>query len=379
MRLADFILQNVEPILVEWEAFARTIWPGEETTPADLRDHAAEILRETARDMKSDQTALQQSDKSKGDGDEGESSRRLDRASDTHAAARVRSGFDLLALVAEYRALRASVIRLWRNSVPGSDLRDLDDLTRFNESIDQSLAIAVRSYTERVDQSRKMFLAILGHDLRNPLNSIVVSAEALSMDEKLDADSSSLASQISTSSAAMSKMISDLLDFTGTTLGAAIPLSPAPMNLKSLCEEVVNEMRAGDPKHDLRLQMSGDLSGVWDAARLRQLLSNLVGNALQHGAGVVELSVRSEGDKVLMGVRNDGPVIPPDVIPTIFDPLVRGSTSQKPRRQGSIGLGLHIAREVVTAHRGSIQVRSEPGTGTVFTVHLPRRTLATTS
>src|SRR6185295_7221278 len=97
---------------------------------------------------------------------------------------------------------------------------DLDDLTRFNESIDQSLGIAVRSYTERVDQSRQMFLAILGHDLRNPLNSIAVSATALSLDKELSEESSGLASQISTSSFAMSKMINDLLDFTGTTMGA---------------------------------------------------------------------------------------------------------------------------------------------------------------
>jgi signal transduction histidine kinase len=372
VRLADFILGNIEPILAEWESFARSIWPGAETTPADLRDHAAEILRGTARDMKSMQTDLQQSEKSKGDGDTGDASQRLDKASDTHAAARVKSGFDLLALVAEYRALRASVIRLWRNSVPGSDLRDLDDLTRFNESIDQSLAIAVRSYTELVDRSRQMFLAILGHDLRNPLNSIVVSAAALSMDEKLDADSSALASQISTSSTAMGKMISDLLDFTGSTLGVAIPLSPAPINLKSLCEEVADEIRAADSSHVIRLQTSGDLTGVWDAARLRQLLSNLLGNALQHGTGVVDVSVAGQRDKALIAVRNDGPVIPLTAIPTIFDPLIRGSMSEKPRRPGSIGLGLHIAREVVTAHGGTIEVKSDVDEGTVFTVHLPR-------
>src|ERR671921_257424 len=116
MRLADFILGNIEPILVEWEAFARTVWPGPATDPSELRDHAADILRATAWDMKSVQSAAQQSEKSKGGGDDGVASARVDGASDVHAVGRVRSGFDLLAVVAEYRALRASVIRLWRAS-----------------------------------------------------------------------------------------------------------------------------------------------------------------------------------------------------------------------------------------------------------------------
>src|SRR3954468_21527644 len=189
MRLADFILANVEPILAEWEAFARTVWPGEETDPRELRDHAKDILQATAWDMKSAQTAAQQSDKSRGDGHAGADSARIDGASDVHAVGRVRSGFDMMSVVAESRAPRASVIRLWRDSAPAADSRDLEDLTRFNESIDQSLTEAVRSYTERVDRSRQMFLAILAHDLRNPLNSLMMSAEGLSLADGLDADS----------------------------------------------------------------------------------------------------------------------------------------------------------------------------------------------
>src|SRR3954468_16408236 len=214
MRLADFILANVEPILAEWEAFARTVWPGPETDPSELRDHAADILRATAWDMKSAQSAAQQTDKSKGEGDDGAASARVDGASDVHARGRVKSGFDLMTLVAEYRALRASVIRLWRESRPSADLRDLEDLTRFNESIDQSLTEAVRSYTQRVDRSRQMFLAILGHDLRNPLHSIMMSGDALATAHPADADSARMASRISASVNAMARMINDLLDFT---------------------------------------------------------------------------------------------------------------------------------------------------------------------
>jgi hypothetical protein len=158
LRLPEFILVNVDSILAEWEAFARRIWPralvDDVNDPATLRDHAQDILRAIAQDIISSQTALEQSDKSKGDGDGGAHSVRVDKASEQHGAGRVSSGFELWALVAEYRALRASVIRLWRSEVTGCGLSDLDDLTRFNESIDQSLTEAVRSFAEAADQDR---------------------------------------------------------------------------------------------------------------------------------------------------------------------------------------------------------------------------------
>ena len=155
MRLADFILANVEPILVEWESFARGIWPkGATAEPAEVRDEAEDILRETAVDMKAQQTSAQQAEKSKGAGSPSDDSGGLTRASSAHGAGRVASGFDLWAVVAEYRALRASVLRLWRESGPDPDLRDLDDLTRFNESMDQSLTHAIRGYAERVERDR---------------------------------------------------------------------------------------------------------------------------------------------------------------------------------------------------------------------------------
>jgi PAS domain S-box-containing protein len=154
MRLADFILTNIEPILMEWEVFARGIWPHTVTSPATLRDDAEQMLRAAAIDMKGDQTDTEQSDKSKGRGN-GRESTGVNQASEAHGIARMGSGFDLAALIAEYRALRASVIRLWRESHPTPDLNDLDDLTRFNESIDQSLTSAVLAYSALVARDRQ--------------------------------------------------------------------------------------------------------------------------------------------------------------------------------------------------------------------------------
>lgn len=309
MRLADFILENMEPILGEWEGFARSIWPARETNPLVLRDHARDILRATALDMKSAQTATQQSEKSKGDGNAGRDSARIDGASDVHAVGRVRSGFDLLAAVAEYRALRASVIRLWRESGPATDGHDLADMTRFNESIDQSLTEAVRSYTQRVDRSRQMFLAILTHDLRAPLNAMRILSEVLVRTDQLDPELSGMASQISSSAAAMGRMIGDLLDFTGIGLDAAMPLAIAAMDLKSVSTEVVQEVRAGHPTRIIQFEPHGDLTGEWDEGRLRQVLSNLLGNAIQHGTGPVALSVNAGASDVTIAVEGLRPPI----------------------------------------------------------------------
>ena len=151
MRLADFILNNVEPILVEWEAFARTIWPGGAKDPATLRDHAGELLHATAVDMKSAQTAAEQAEKSKGLEKDGNVRGIVDAAAVLHAVERAGAGFTLPTVVSEYRALRASVQRLWRAGVRDSDPHDLDDLTRFNESIDQSMTEAIRGFTAHVD------------------------------------------------------------------------------------------------------------------------------------------------------------------------------------------------------------------------------------
>jgi signal transduction histidine kinase len=376
MRLADFILRNTEAILREWEIFARRIWPTTATDPAELRDHAHDILRATARDMSSDQTSKERAAKSRGDGKGSAESTRLDDASTEHGMGRVASGFKLKELVAEYRALRASVIRLWRASEANPHLVDLDDLTRFNESIDQSLAQAVDSFTERVDQSRQLFLAILGHDLRNPLNAVQMSAQLLMRLNPAHEATVETAGVIASSTIAMSRMITDLLDFTGSGLGGGLPVERVAGDLDAVCREVLEESRAAHPEYSIRYESSGDLTGHWDPARVRQVVSNLIGNAVQHGASTreVEFVVRGAPTEIFMSVHNDGPPIAPESLHTIFDPLVRviSPERRRQRRPGSIGLGLYIVREVIKAHGGTIDVASTDHSGTTFTAHFPR-------
>lgn len=377
MRLADFILANIEPILLDWEQFARTLAPGSEMDVLALRDHAEDLLRVTARDMTSEQSLQEQSDKSKGIGGGGLQSGRLDRASEVHAIERLGSGFNLNEVVSEYRALRASVLSLWRERVQGADEQDLHDLTRFNESIDQSLAEAVKSFTTRVDESREMFLATLGHDLRTPLNAMMLSSEVLSGCGQLDEENLYTAKQIGGFGKVMAGMINDLLDFTRTRLGGGMPVSPAPVDLEHLCRQVADEFRAGHPDRLVQAKSAGSVTGEWDPARLRQVVSNLVANAIMHGdeESPVEISVRDDGSDVLLTVENRGPAIPSSALPTLFDPFVRANSgeSRTQRPFGGIGLGLYIVRQIVVAHHGTVSVASSDSTGTAVTVRLPRR------
>lgn len=375
MRLADFILSNADSILTAWESFARSISAGEHLDQLALRDHAGQILQATVRDMNLPQTAVERAMKSKGLDRPAESDA-LDGASDAHALDRLGLGFDMLEVMSEYRALRASVLALWHESAPDANERDVDELTRFNESIDQSLGKAVASYTKRVDQARDMFLAILSHDLRNPLSSIAMSARVLPIvcDDKAEIIECGM--RIARSAKVMERMISDLLDYTRTRLGAGMPVKPEPFDLAELGRDVFEEFRSSHPEQEIQFHIRGDLHGRWDSDRVRQAISNLMGNAIQHCSAdsPVSLSLRGEQSDVFIEVHNGGEPIPPGELPRIFDPLIRGSSAEDPMRNrpGSIGMGLYIAREVAKSHNGRIDVTSTEKEGTSFTIRLPR-------
>ncbi|BBO33389.1 sensor histidine kinase [Lacipirellula parvula] len=375
MRLADFILSSVEPIQAEWEIFARSIGAGENLDELALRDHAGQILLATARNMKAPQTAAERAKKSKGLKPSQEDDT-LDGASESHAVDRLGLGFDLLEVMSEYRALRASILRLWDESSPDESDRDVDDITRFNESIDQSITKAVASYTSRVDQARDMFLAILGHDLRNPLNSISINAQLVPLVSADPAEAIACGRQISRNVSVMERMIADLLDYTRTRLGAGMPVTPAPLDLGDLAVDLFEEFRTAHPARNIQLRTEGDLNGQWDSDRVRQAISNLLGNAIQHGSAdyPVTVSLRGEASNVFIEVHNGGDPIPPGELQKIFDPLIRGSGAEHPKknRPGSIGMGLYIAREVAKSHSGRIDVTSTAEDGTAFTIRLPR-------
>ena len=368
MRLSQFIDANIEPIQREWVEFARSILPAANMDNLALRDHAGEILLATAADMRFSESADVAG--------KAASVEVLHKASEEHAIERLGSGFGLMEVVSEYRALRASVLRLWAASGHGLQDTNIADVARFDASIDKSLEKAVSSYTARVDQSRDMFMAILGHDLRNPLNSIGMSASLLQLIFNTVPEAMGIISQISTNVTVMARMISDLLDYTRTRLGAGMPVNPVAMDLGLICSELVAEYRSAHPAREIGMDNRGDCSGCWDTDRIRQAVSNLLGNALQHSPqdAAVSLSLHGNESDVVLVIWNAGSTISPGEMPHLFDPLIRGSSAAHPaiNRPGSIGLGLYIAREIVTSHGGSITATSSEEAGTSFTILLPR-------
>ncbi|QJP93590.1 sensor histidine kinase [Pseudomonas fluorescens] len=375
MRLSEFIRQHTDHIVEEWEQFARTITPAADTMDrAALRDHARAILLAAARDMETAQTASEQLAKAKGEGPEKTPS--LDEAGASHGELRHTVGFDLVQMTSEFRHLRACVIRLWVGSLESPDMAYFQDMIRFNEAIDEALAESTAAYAEQVNRSRDIFLAILGHDLRAPLQAVSMSNELLMRKTTLEGDALTCALNIKHSARHMAAMVSDLLELVRSRLGRSLPIEPAPMDLADTTRAAIAEACAANPECDPMLKIEGDTRGVWDAGRLDQLLQNLIGNALQHGSNPREVIVtlRGENDAVHLSVHNYGEPIPDEAIGTIFDPLVRSADEELGQPSTSLGLGLFIVKEVVTAHGGTIEVSSSETDGTLFSVMLPRKT-----
>ena len=172
-------------------------------------------------------------------------------------------------------------------------------------------------------------------------------------------------------------MIRDLLEYTRSRLGRAIPISPEPTSMAQICRIAYDEARAAHPERIFRLETSDRLEGQFDTDRLHQVISNLLSNAVQYGARNQPITLRAYGDadRVTVQVKNHGHPIPADQLQVIFNPLVRlpgGASGPDEGRSTSLGLGLFIARTIVLGHGGTLEVESSDRAGTVFTARLPR-------
>lgn len=372
MRLPDFILENLEPILQAWEDFARTIeTPGAELDNVALRDHAEQMLRAIVIDLRTRQTVSEQLAKAQGHAPQIDE----ETAAETHAVTRLMAGFTIDQMVSEYRALRTSVLSQWLRQVKDGKSVNVDDMTRFHEAIDQALAESIASYSRAVEASRNVFLGILGHDLRTPLGAILLGADRLRRTESTDPHTGKVARQIYASVQRATQIVGDLLDLTRCQMGPGIPVKKAPIDLSPLCERVIEEIRAFHPQANVVFDAKEPVMGAFDGARMEQVFSNIISNAVTHGDNqfpvTVELQALEEG--AVFTVHNGGEPIPEDVLPFIFNPMGRFSQRSVVDHGpvAGLGLGLFIASEIVASHAGSIEVSSDLPGGTVFRVKLP--------
>lgn len=372
MRLADFIVQYKQAILEEWDVFARTNEPAASGMDGtSLRNHAAQMLDAIVKDIGEAQSREQAHAKAQARGPKTDEQ----SAASVHGEARLLSGFTVDQLLAEYRALRASVLRLWAHHEQASLDTHVGDIVRFNEAIDQAVAESVARYSRMINHSQHLFLAILGHDLRNPLNTTVMASRLLMNSNTLAPEHAEIADRIYRSGLRMSRLVDDLIDYTRTHLGANLPMTLAEVDMADIVHSAAGELRLALPARAITVTVNGGTRGLWDEARVAQVCSNLLGNALQHSADATPVSVDVQGkrDAVTVAIHNVGHPIEPDAIGVIFDPLVRigGKKARADGTDNSLSIGLYIAKTIVDAHGGTIAATSSQEDGTTFTFSLP--------
>lgn len=375
MNLAEFIRSQIDPIAEEWEKFARQLSPaGSQLSEDELRNHVPDLLLAVATDIERNPSPEQQWQRARGAG--ADCAPEISLYSREHAQTRLQQGFELGAMGAEYRALRETVLRLWDVGSRRSEEEATQHL-RFGQAIDQAWIEAMAWYGKQLDEARDFMLGALGHDLRNPLGAVQMSARILLLDAGLSPESAKAAMRVFNSSARMRDMVDQLLDFTRIRLGHRMQVNFARSDLEHILRDTVDELAAYHAGVDIQVECSGDLAGQWDSARIAQMFSNLIGNAIEHGAAgsPVAISARADDTRVVVRIHNDGPPIPFERLGNLFEPRVSmlAPQAREPSASPGFGLGLLIAHEVVVAHGGQIDVASSFDDGTTFTVQLPKQ------
>ena len=281
--------------------------------------------------------------------------------------------------------LRQDGSRLWAKVTitalrsPDGDLlgfaKVTQDLTQHRQAEDTERRLAAEraalAERERIQSFQERFLAILGHDLRNPLASLDMGASIL-RERTIDPAQLRILDRMSSSAQRMSRMIEQILDFTRIRLAGGLQLVRQPMDLRAALETIVGELSTAYPSRRITL-VCPSVSGNWDRDRLEQVFSNLIGNALLHSDpnAPVTIEGRSNEQVVEVDVHNEGPPIPVELQSSLFNPFRRGERDSRTSLTAGLGLGLYISQELVQAHHGTLDVHSDAGTGTTFRVSLP--------
>lgn len=351
MRLAQFIDQAREQIVAESVKYAADLPVLSGQAMEALRDHLPLVLDAISRDLEQAQTRAQSIAKSEGRG----TAPLAETAAQTHGLLRARSGLTIEQLVAEYRVLRSCVLRLWADAhEPGRHA--IADTLRFNEAIDQAVAESVSFFSAEVGRWRSIFLGVLGHDLRGPLNAMTLTAELLTHSAQ-EAAVADRARGMLRNARHMAVLLDSLLEYNRSELGMGMAIHRTEVNLALQCQEEVTLLRAALPKAQIVFDARGDTSGHFDGVRVREALANLVFNAAQHGTSgtAVAVIVMGHDHGVEVSIENDSDPIPAEVLQNLFEPVRRYSTAAgAPDRH--LGLGLFVVREIARAHGGEVTV-----------------------
>ncbi|MEG9329048.1 sensor histidine kinase [Salinimicrobium catena] len=370
MKLSHFIQENKDEITQEWIRYAQNNIS--RTFGMDLEevtDHVKEILDRISKDMESSQTADEQEKKSMGN--------KIMSFQDTEAATahgeqRLDFGFDFMQLSSEFRALRASVLRLWAQKSRKENWEaDFYDMIRFNEAIDEIWMISLERFQTKLDESKNLFLGKLGHDLRNPIAAVKGANAILSLTD--DKTKKEKALNLSRSSIKrMTELIDNLLELTELRLGTGMNIKRSNSDLQERLEEIVHEVQLGYSEANIILDAPQPVEGEWDILRIEQMVSNLIINAIGHGepGGEVYVKLSKEEGQALLTVHNHGSPISEEVQKKIFNTGFSAS-DERTGNGRNYGLGLLIVKEIVEGHGGTINVRSNRKEGTTFTVKLP--------
>lgn len=321
----------------------------------------------------------------------------LERCAVEHAEQRRAAGFSLEQVALEYGELRRVLVRVLTADLTAASARAWEAL---HTSLDLAVSAAVTTYgreatgeleaerrrfrealqqeqeeLRRAVDFRKRVLGIVSHDLRNPLNAIMLAAHTLLMKPDRDERERRTLRRITDSTDRAARLIRDLLDYSRAQLGGEFPIERRPGRMDDIVRQVLEEAGGAFPDREISLEIDpgADLEGSWDQDRVEQVLMNLVRNAIQHSLANTPVRVRlgASPDEVVIEVHNRGEPIQLEIMPTLFEAFKQGAASSP--REGSVGLGLYIASEIVRGHRGRIEVESTREDGTTFRVHLPRQ------
>ena len=213
-------------------------------------------------------------------------------AAQIHGSMRAASGFDVNQTAAEYRALRASVIRLWMESGPKLGRDEVFELVRFNEAMDEALAASILYFATEAAHMRNLFLGVLSHELRTPLSTIMTSGHSLVLAAQQNKPLPAAADRVLRGSRRIQSLLDDLLDYVRSGLGEGMRVSPKDVDMGLVCEKIVAELRANNPGRVIELETLGDPRCMCDEERIAQAVSNLIGNALKYGPGDTPVKAR---------------------------------------------------------------------------------------